>query len=231
MRVDAEHRDAALARARQDIGFARKTHERFAVADKDGEVSRLRKRFLHDRRKAGAQRHRIPFAVLEALDAKLLLACRYRWPVHARDRDEGREIGATARQFLRELEAGARRNRVGIDGKVEQPKPVLGPQLFVLSAQIGGLAQLEREAQGIERTTPLLPVGKSSAEDGQAVGFQIAVTCALIRDVGGSRRAIEQQRLLAIIARLDLKDGAGKPQPARRIVGRDRDKLAEDQHA
>ena len=42
---------------------------------------------------------------------------------------------------------------------------MFGPQLFVLATQFSCLAQFEREAQGIERTPPLLPIGKRSAED------------------------------------------------------------------
>src|SRR5262249_57156882 len=56
LRVDAKDGDAFLARARQDIGFTRKTYERFAIAHKDGELSRFRECLFHDRRKPGTQR-------------------------------------------------------------------------------------------------------------------------------------------------------------------------------
>ena len=108
---------------------------------------------------------------------------------------------------------------------------MLGPQLFILSPKIGHLAQVERRAHRIERTTPLLPVRKRSPEHGQTVRFQIAIAGAFICDVSGGRGAIEQQFLLPVVARLDLQNSACQPQPARCIVGGDSDKLAEDQHA
>ena len=96
---------------------------------------------------------------------------------------------------------------------------MLGPQLFILSPKIGHLAQVERRAHRIERTTPLLPVRKRSPEHGQTVRFQIAIAGAFICDVSGGRGAIEQQFLLPVVARLDLQNSACQPQPARCIVG------------
>ena len=77
----------------------------------------------------------------------------------------------------------------------------------------------------------MLAIGKGFTENRQAIRFRIAVACPLVRDIGGCRGAIEQQRFLAVITRFDLKNGAGKPQPAGRVVRRDRDKLTEHQHA
>jgi hypothetical protein len=99
------------------------------------------------------------------------------------------------------------------------------------SAQVSGLAQFERQAQGIERSPPVLAVGKRSAKDRQTIGFQIAVASALVSDISGRRGAIEQQRFLAIIARLDLQDSTAEPQPACGIVGSNSDELTKDQHA
>ena len=108
---------------------------------------------------------------------------------------------------------------------------MFGPQLFVLPPQFSRLAQFERQAQGIERSSPLLTVGKRPAEDRQAVGFQVAIACPLVSDVSGRRGAIEQQSLFTVIARLDLQNGTSEPQPAGRIIRRDRYELAENQHA
>ena len=163
--IDAEHRNAALAGARQHIGLAGKSHEGLAVAHEDREFGRLRERFLDDRRQPRTQRHRIAFAVLETLDAKLLLACAI----------AGRSIPATATKGEKSVRRPGNSSEnwkqargeieSEFDGKVEQPETVLGPQFFVLATQFGGLAQLERQAQGIERAAPLLPVGKRPAED------------------------------------------------------------------
>ena len=106
--VDAEHRNAALPGARQHIGLAGKSHEGLAVTHEDRELGRFRERFLDNRRQARTQRHRVTFAVLEALDAKLLLARGDRWSFDTRNGDKRREVGAPARQLLGKLEAGAR---------------------------------------------------------------------------------------------------------------------------
>ena len=86
--VDAENGNALLTGARQNIGLPRETYERFAVADKDREFRRLRERFLHNRRKTRAQRHRIAFSVFETLDAELFVVRRNRRPINTANRDK-----------------------------------------------------------------------------------------------------------------------------------------------
>ena len=54
-----------------------------------------------------AKRDGVALAMLQPLDAKLLVVDRDRRLVLAGDGDEGREVGAL-RQVLRELEAGSR---------------------------------------------------------------------------------------------------------------------------
>ena len=72
-RVDAHHRDAALAAARQHIGLANEARERCAVTHIDGDIGGLDQVLLHHRRQAGAQRDRIMFAVLQPFDTELLV--------------------------------------------------------------------------------------------------------------------------------------------------------------
>src|SRR5690606_3189812 len=86
--IDAEHRDTALAVLRQHIGLAGKAREWFAITHIDGEIRRFCQTLAHYRRQAGAQRDRIALAVLEALDAKLLLVRRDRRPLDTRNGDE-----------------------------------------------------------------------------------------------------------------------------------------------
>ena len=175
---------------------------------------------LHRRRQAGAQRHVVTLAVLEPLDAKLLVLGRERRLVHARDGDERREIGALARQFFGELEAGARRNRVGIDRVVEHAgNRARSRSCSYWPRRLGDLAELEREPHAHRAPARhILAVGERAAEEREAVGFLAAVLRALIGDVGGGRGAIEQQRALAVVARPDLQHWAGKPQPVRAVV-------------
>src|SRR5262245_1999779 len=108
---------------------------------------------------------------------------------------------------------------------------MFGPQLLIWSTQVGDLAQFQRGAQGVERCTPLLAVCQRATKDSQAVGLKIAVARALIGDVGGRGGTIEEQRLLTIVARLDLQKCAGKPEPTRGVIRRGCDELTEDQHA
>ena len=58
-----------------------------------------------------------------------------------------------------------------------------------------------------------------------------AIARALVGKVGGGRRAFEQGRALAVVARPDLQDGLGKTQPICAVVRRNRDDLAEELHA
>ncbi len=108
---------------------------------------------------------------------------------------------------------------------------MIGAQPLVLTAQVGGLAQFERKAHGIERRPPLLAVGQRAAEHRQTVGFEIAVAGALIGDIGRGRGAIEQQRAFVVVARADLQHGARQPQPARCVGRRHGNELAEHRHA
>ena len=112
--------------------------------------------------------------------------------VVAVERDEGREVGALAGQVLGELEAGARRRRIGVDRVVEQAEAVLVAQLLVGLAHIRDFAQVEREAVGVERRTPQLAVGEGAAEQHERVGFLAGVAGALIGDIGGGRGALEE---------------------------------------
>ncbi|MGY3082003.1 hypothetical protein ACVWZZ_008411 [Bradyrhizobium sp. LM6.10] len=152
-RVDADHGNAALAGPRQHIGAAVEAHERFAVAHIDVELGRFRQALLHGGRQAGAQIDVAAFAVLQPVDAELLALGRQCRLVLARQREVRRKIGSL-RQFLRELEAGARARRVRVHGVVEQPKTVLVAHLLILAADVGDLAHVERQPQRIQRRPP-----------------------------------------------------------------------------
>ena len=228
--VDADQRNAALAGARQHIGPPGEAHERLAVADIDVELGRFRQALLHRGRQAGAQHDIVALAVLEAIDAKLPFLRRQRRLVAAREREERREVGPLG-EVLGELEAGARRGRVGIHGVVEQPEAMLVAHFFVAPAHIGDLAQIERQPQRIERRTPQLALGHRPAEHRQRIGLVGGVAGTLIGDVGRGRGTFQQEGLLAAVGRADLEDGAGKPQPVGAVVGRGGGDLPEDLQA
>ena len=169
--------------------------------------------------------------MLEAFDAELLVLHRDRRLVLAGDGHERREIGALARQLFRELETDARRGGIRIDGVVEQAEAVIAAHPFVLLADVRHLAQFERDAQRIERRTPDRAIGIGARDHHQALGFLAGIGRALIGDIGGGRRALEQERALAVVAGADLQDGLGQPQPIGAVVGRHRDDLPENLHA
>jgi len=196
-----------------------KRHERLAVAHIDIEFSRFRQAFLDGGRQPGAQIDVVALAVLEAIDAQLLAFRRQRRLVVARQRQERREVGALGK-ILGELETGARRRGVGIDGIVQQPEAVLVAHLFILPAHVGDFAQVEREPKRIERRTPQLALGHCAAEYGKRVGLLRGIAGALIGDVGGGRGALEQKGLLAAVRGPNLENSAGQPQPVGAVVGR-----------
>src|SRR5207237_4494810 len=94
----------------------------------------LGERLAHDGGNAGAQRYGVALAVLEALDAELLVLDRERRPVGAADRHERRQIDAPTWQFLGELEARARRGRVRVDRIIEQAEAVVFAHALILLA-------------------------------------------------------------------------------------------------
>ncbi len=131
--VDADERNALLTGLGQHVSLAGKPHEGAAVAHVDAEVRVLEQVFADGRRQALAQRDRIALAVLQPLDAELLVVDGQRRLVLACHGDEGREVGAL-RQALAELEAGSRRRRVGIHAVVGNAEAV-----FLAQRVIGGL--------------------------------------------------------------------------------------------
>ena len=104
-------------------------------------------------------------------------------------------------------------------------------QPLVLAAHIGGLANVEREPQRVERRPPQLALAHHVAEKREAVRLFVAVGGALIGDVGRGRGALEQRRAFLVVDRADLHDGARHAQPGGRVVGLRGDDLAEQRHA
>ncbi len=148
------------------------------------------------------KRDGVALAVLEALDAKLLLLRTDRRLVLAGDRDERREVHPFACERLGELETHARRGSVRIDRIVEQPEAIFLAHPLVLLTDLRDLALVERDTQRIERRTPERAVGVAAGDHHQAIGlFARIPRAALISDVGGGSGALEQQGAFAIVAR------------------------------
>jgi hypothetical protein len=100
-----------------------------------------------------------------------------------------------------------------------------------LAAHIGGLADVERKPQRVERRPPQLALAHDVAEERETVGLLVAVGGALIGNVGGGRGALEQGRALLVVDRADLHDGARHAQPGGGVIGLRGDDLAEQGHA
>ena len=108
--------------------------------------------------------------MLQPVDAELLAFAGQRRLVGAGQRQERREVDPLG-EVLGELEAGARRGAVGIDGVIQQPETVLVAHLLVLAADLGDLAHVERQPQRIQRRTPQLALGHRPAQHGQRIGL------------------------------------------------------------
>ncbi len=147
--------------------------------------------------------------MLQPVDAELLALAGQRRLVDAGQRQERREIDPLG-EVLGELEAGARRSPVGIDGVVQEPETVLVAHLLILAANLGDLAHVERQPQRIQRRTPQLALGHRPGQHGQRIGLLGLVAGALIGDVGRGRGALVQEGLFAGTGGADLEDGFGE---------------------
>ena len=101
-------------------------------------------------------------------------------------------------------------------------------QALVLLPHLGDLAQLERDAQRIERRTPERAIGISACDQDEAFRLLAGIAGALIGDVGGGRRALEQRLALLVGAGTDAQNHAGETQPVGAIMGCDDDDLPEN---
>src|SRR5664279_6445336 len=127
---------------RQDIGLASKMSLRRSVANVNFIVRGLQQRLADSRGQALADDDRVAFAVLEALDANLLVFARHRRIRGAWDCDVGREI-RLARERLGKIEAHARRRRLVVDLVIQDAKAVLLAQVFIDLSRVRVIAPLE----------------------------------------------------------------------------------------
>src|SRR5262245_2161361 len=114
-----------------------------------------------------------------------------------------------------------------MDGEAKQPKAVILRNRPECWGNLADPARSERNAKRIERGTPELAVGIGARDHDQTLGLFGGVAGALVGDVGGGGGALEQQGLLAVIARAQLPQVSGEPQPGYATVGCDRDDLPE----
>src|SRR5690606_34982126 len=117
--VDGNQRDAAPGARRKDEILAGEAQRRCAVADVDLERNGRLDHLADGRRQALAYDQMIAAAVLEAGDAQLLVAAVYGRRADVVDRHVLRVVDAALDQFLRELNADARSDAVGIDRMID----------------------------------------------------------------------------------------------------------------
>src|SRR4029078_10244243 len=147
-----------------------------------------------------AQGDAVTLAVLETFDTELTLLRGERGLVLTGNGDERREIGALARQVLGELEAGTRRGHVGVDAVVEQAEAVILAHALILLAHLGHLAQIERNAQRVERRPPDRAITKAAPHHDEAFCLLARIARALIGDIGGGGGAVQEAWPLAALA-------------------------------
>ena len=216
--VDGDERQALLAGARQHVGAAGEAHARLAVAHVGDDVRLAAQRLAARRRHAGAQRQLIALAVLEALDAELLIGAAHRRLLHAGDRHEWRKVGALGKR-LGELQAETRRRHVGVHRVVEQAEAVLLAHFVVIGLQLRRGMPLQRELQRIERRAPDLPLGVDAADERKRVAFVVPRRRAPVGDERRRRRAVHELVLLARVRGRHRQEGAPEPQPRGRLIG------------
>src|SRR5271166_4214543 len=137
-----------------------------AVADINLVVRRLQELLADRRWQPLAQHDRVALAMLEALDAELLVLVGYGGLRRSGDRNIGREIGLS-RQRVGEVETDARRGRFVVDLVVEDAEAVLGAHRLVGFSDVDRIATVERGFQGVEGWTPLLVTREQIAKDRQ----------------------------------------------------------------
>ena len=171
-RVDGDERRALLALARQHIGPAGEMGLRRAVAHVDLVVGGFQQGLADRRGQALAQHDRVALAVLQALDADLLVLVRDRRVRGAGHRHIGREVGL-ARELLGKGEADARIGRLVVDLVVEDAEAVLLPQSLVGLADVEVVAPVERGLIGVERAAPRAVAREQVAERRQRLGLRV----------------------------------------------------------
>ena len=183
--VDRDDGNALLPDAGQDEILAGEMDLGRTVLDVDLIVAGFQQVLADRGRQALAHHHGIAFAMLQTLDADLLLLVGDGGIGRAGHRDEGREIDPTARQRLGELEAGARRGGIIVDLVVENAEAVFFAQFGVGGAHGLRVHAVERCLVGVERKPPELLPGVEFAEQVQRGGFLRRRRRALIGVVAG----------------------------------------------
>ena len=118
-----------------------------------------------------------------------------------------------------------------IHAVVHQPEAVLVAHFFILAADVGDLAHIERQPQAIQRRPPQLAFGQRTAEHGERLRLVAGIAGALVGDVGRGRGALQEEGLFAGGGGADLEDGAGKPQPVAAVLRRGGCDLSQDLQA
>ena len=225
VRVDSDERGALLALAREHVGPPSEMRLRRAVAHVDLIVGRFEQRFADRRGEALPQHDRVALAMLEALDADLLVLVRDRGVARSRHRDIGRKIGP-ARERFREVEADARQSRLVVDLVIEDAEPVLGAHRLVGLAHVNGIPAVERGFQGVERGAPLLVAGEQIGELSKRVGLGVRRRRMLISGISGRRASRDHFIAVVRLGVIGRGSDPGVSEPVGRVLGRGGDRCA-----
>ena len=182
--VDRDNRNAFLPDARQHIAFCRKAHLRRAVPDVDFIICRFQQRLADSRGQALAQYHRIALAMLQRLNAQLLVFRRDGGIGRARNCDKRRKI-RLARQRFRKLEAHTGSGQIIVNLVVQNTKTMLLAHCLIDRANLGAIDQRKARPVGVERIAPQLALGLNFAQQRQRLRLVLAFGGALIGGVSG----------------------------------------------
>ena len=215
-RVDGDERRALLALPRQHIGFAGEMSLRRPVTDVDLIVGRLQQGLADRRGQALAHHDRIALAVLQALDADLLVLRRDRRVRRARHRHIGREV-RLARELLGEIETDTRRARFVVDLIVEDAETVLLAHRLVGLAQGDVVAPVERGLVSVQGAAPRFVPCEQVAKHRQRHGLRFGRGGMLVGGVGGGRALCHEIPAAVRLGFVGSDRDVGVSEPARRV--------------
>ncbi len=158
------------------------------------------------------------FAVLQALDAKLLILGRDRGIGKTRGGYERQVIGVAQGKRFGKLEARARRGGLIVDLVVENAKPMFFAEILINVAHLRDIGEIKARAVSIERGTPHASLGVDFAEPGERHRLLRLGAGPLISEIG-SRRTLRLE--LIIVLHRDRRARIGDP--GARVLGIGRD--------
>ena len=210
--VDRDERRALLSLARQHVILAGEMHLGRAILHVDFVIGVFQQGLADGGGKALANDDGISLAVLEPLDANLLLFAADGAARRAGNGDIGGKIGLS-RERLRELETDARRRRIIVDLIIQDAKAVFLAQIFVNLVAVDIVMPIEAGAIGVDRRAPHFPAHEEIAQHRQRFGLGPRRGEAFIGGISGGRAAFAQFIAIGVLRLVRFDRDARQLQP------------------